>query len=135
MSLDDQHDPWKPGMRGFVRGAIWTAVMLAVAWWLWGAAVDGFLNAPLDLRKVSITLSEIANLCEHYIRFNAPEADRTLVSASRDNLAEEFRLVGYLWNYDEFKAHITSKPLNKREAIALEVLAKFGVACRLTFDR
>jgi hypothetical protein len=35
MTDDDQFDPWKPGKRGFVRGAIWTAFILAVALWLW----------------------------------------------------------------------------------------------------
>lgn len=32
---DNQNDPWKPGKRGFVRGAIWTAAILVVAWWFW----------------------------------------------------------------------------------------------------
>jgi hypothetical protein len=36
MTDDDQNDPWRDGKRGFVRGAIWTAVILVVAWWLWG---------------------------------------------------------------------------------------------------
>lgn len=35
MTDDDQIDPWQPGRRGFVRGAVWTLIILAVAWWLW----------------------------------------------------------------------------------------------------
>jgi len=29
---DDQLDPWAEGKRGMKRGAIWTAIILAVAW-------------------------------------------------------------------------------------------------------
>lgn len=35
MAGDDQFDPWGPGKRGMLRGAIWTAAILAMAWWLW----------------------------------------------------------------------------------------------------
>lgn len=32
MSDDDQFDPSEPGKRGFVRGVMWAAVILFVAW-------------------------------------------------------------------------------------------------------
>ncbi|MFD9902615.1 hypothetical protein [Mesorhizobium sp. NPDC059025] len=41
---------------------------------------------------------------------------------SRKILAE-----GYYWEWDDFQAHVVSKPPNKREIAALEVLSKFGI--------
>lgn len=29
---DDHFDPWAEGKRGMIRGAIWTAIILAGAW-------------------------------------------------------------------------------------------------------
>jgi hypothetical protein len=39
----------------------------------------------------------------------------------------------YIWEYDEFKAHIANQPLNRREIAALEVLSKFGVGAPADF--
>lgn len=30
----DHFDPWGPGKRGILRGFVWTAIILAVAWLL-----------------------------------------------------------------------------------------------------
>jgi hypothetical protein len=35
MADDDHFDPWRDGKRGIVRGLIWTAIIVVVAWWLW----------------------------------------------------------------------------------------------------
>ncbi len=35
MPDNDQNDPWSDGKRGIVRGVIWTAIILLVAWYLW----------------------------------------------------------------------------------------------------
>ena len=40
---------------------------------------------------------------------------------------------GYLWDYEDFQAHIVTKPLNRREIAALEVLSKFGVGSPADF--
>ncbi len=33
---NDQLDPWAEGKRGMIRGAIWTAIILAGAWLIAG---------------------------------------------------------------------------------------------------
>lgn len=35
---NDQLDPWAEGKRGMIRGAVWTVVILAVAWLIAGGA-------------------------------------------------------------------------------------------------
>lgn len=33
---DDQFDPWGPGRRGMMFGGVVTAIILLLAWWMWG---------------------------------------------------------------------------------------------------
>lgn len=34
-AMTNPEDPWRDGKRGIVRGMIWTAIILLVAWWFW----------------------------------------------------------------------------------------------------
>lgn len=43
--------------------------------------------------------------------------------AKMDPNSRKILTEGYLWEWDDFKAHVLSKPLNKREAAALEALS------------
>lgn len=38
---NDQLDPWAEGKRGMIRGAVWTAIILAVAWLIAGVTGVG----------------------------------------------------------------------------------------------
>lgn len=53
--------------------------------------------------------------------------DVAAVFAKMDPNSRKVLAEGCLWEWDDFKAHVLSKPLNKREIAALEALAKFGV--------
>lgn len=60
-------------------------------------------------------------------RLDVGEDDFSAALAKTDPNSRNVFSGGYLWEYNDFKAHITTKPISRRETLALEVLAEFGV--------
>lgn len=89
------------------------------------APSHGADTAAEDSQKNAKSLSEFF---DQPSKSAAPDVDDVVATfAKMDPNSRKILSGGCLWEYDDFKAHITSMPLNKREIAALDALSKFGV--------
>ncbi|MHA6641491.1 hypothetical protein [Mesorhizobium sp. A623] len=89
--------------------------------------LDADGSATISPSSTPVTDGGLDQEIEAFERRNAERDDFAAAIAKMDPNSRKILSGGYLWEYDDFKADVAKKPLNKRETATLEALSKFGV--------